>query len=135
MQKFIALLICLPLLVVFVPQYGIQTKNNDLISQSKVIVEAAKEEAKQEGYFTPDIIDQMEASFEDLGIDAGELVINVTTTPKYRLNNFDEREMIEYEIGVPIEKIIAANNFFNISDDDNKTIKFFKGSVASERID
>ena len=134
MEKFIALCICLPLLVVFIPQYGLQTKNNEMISRAEVIVDAAKEEAKQEGYFTTDIINQMESSFEDMGVESGELVINVTTTPKYRVNSFDDREMIEYEIGIPIEKKIAANDFFGITDADNKTVYYFEGSFASERI-
>ncbi len=135
MEKFIALCICLPLLVVFIPQYGLQTKNNVTISRSEVIIDSAKEQAKQEGYFTTDMIDQMEIAFEDMGVDTSKLVINVTTTPKYRVNSYDEREMIDYEIGIPIEKKIAANGYFNISDEDNKAIYYFKGSFASERVD
>lgn len=134
MEKFFALCVCIPLLIVWVPQYGLNTTNNVIITKASIAVEEAKEEARQEGYFTEDILSELTDNLKAEGLDGNKITINVTTTPKYRLNSYDEREMISYNIGIPIEKTIVANDFFMISDEDNYHMHYFKGKIASERI-
>lgn len=134
MEKFLALCLCLPLMIIFIPQYGLQTQNTAIINQSEVIVDAAKEQAKQKGYFTDSIINGMRADFTAIGVDSNRVIIRVTQTPKYRTDVFDSREMIDYEIGVPIDKIIATNHLFGIVAEENKKIHYLRGQVASERL-
>lgn len=134
MSKYIAGLIVLIFLAPCFSQYVVETKNNHSISLCESVVYAAKEQAKQEGYFTPEIIDNMKSEIAKIfKIEKGEIIVNVTTTPKYRMNEFDERELISYEIGVPIKKIIGANSSWGISDEDNQMIRYIRGSVASEK--
>lgn len=132
MAKYIATAIILPLLLVFVMQYGLEVKNDTIISRAENIVYSAKEEAKQQGRFTPDIIERMKGSLTKLGVSDSEIIIEVTTTPKYRTDTFDERELIEYKVGIPIKQLVAANSILGISDEANKRIHYVSGSTASE---
>jgi len=105
------------------------------IMKAESVIEVAKEEAAQAGCFTPEIIEDMMESFEDAGIDSDEIVLGqITSTPKYRKNTFDERELITYEVGIPIKKIIANNDLYGISDADNQYVYWLKGEIASERV-
>ena len=61
-----------------------------------------------------------------------ELVLD--ETPKYRTGDFDQRELIYYKISVPIEKIMAGNRFFGISDEDNMSMYTIESWTASELI-
>lgn len=134
MNKYIAYaIICVPLLF-FVLQDSQQIKNTHYLSNSEKIIAVASEQAKQEGYFTNTIIQEMKDSFTTVGIDADRVVIEVTTIPKYRTDKYDNRELIEYRIGVPIDHTIAANSFWGISDEQNSYIKYYKGALASEKI-
>ncbi len=134
MNKYIALAIVLPLMLFFVLQYTLNIKNTHIKDLSGDIVTAACEQAKQEGYFTEEIINNMKEDMERIGVNPEQVIIEVTTTPKYRVDEFDSREMIEYKIGVPIDKMFAAASFFGLSNDDNKTVKYFVGELASEKI-
>lgn len=136
MSNYIAAFILLPFLAFFPAQYVLQTVNHHKISNFEAIVEVAKEEAKQDGYFTPENIENMKSEitkkYKDISTD--EIEVDVTTVPKYRVNHFDERELIEYEISVPIDKIIVGGSLFGISDDKSKKRYPVKGAVPSERI-
>ena len=135
MHEYIAAILTLLLIIGFIPQNVVQQRNHIEIMKAEAVVEVAKEEAAQAGCFTNDIISEMLDSFEDAGIDADDVVIGeMTTTPKYRKNSFDERELITYEIGIPIKKIVANNEFYGISDEDNGYIYWFTGEIASERV-
>lgn len=137
MEQYIAAALVLILIVSFVPQNAVQQRNHVEIMRCEAIIEVAKEEAAQEGMFTDEIIDRMRTSFEEAGIDPSEVVFDtLTTSVKYRKAEYDKskRELIEYKIGVPIKKVIAANKLFGISDEDNSKIHWFKGEFASERI-
>lgn len=136
MNQYIAACFVLPLLLIFIVQYGLQVQNNYHLTQFQSIVEAAKEEAKQEGYFSEKIIQQMKKNIKEVykEIDESEIVVDVTTTPKYRVNRFDEKELIQYKIGIPIKRIMAANHLWGISDEENQMMYYVKGFVASERL-
>jgi hypothetical protein len=136
MNNFIAMALVLPLLLFFPAQYALQIKNQHNISALESIVESAKEEARQEGYFTPALINKIRVEIEEefRDVSAGEIVIDVTETPKYRTDVYDHRELISYSIGAPIKKLSAANEFFGISDEDNSAMLCIKGSVASEKL-
>lgn len=133
MEKFIALALVILLLVAFPMQYAVQQKNHYNISKLQTIVDSAKEQAAQKGYFDTAVKAQMVQSISeqwDIGTD--EIIVNTTQAPKYRTTIYDERELISYEVGVPIDKIIAANSLFGISAEDNKTVYYIRGNIASE---
>ena len=135
MSKYIALAAAVVILMSFVLQYPVEQRNHHNKSQFEVIVNSAKEEARQAGYFTPDIISRMKSNIsKKFKIDESEIIVNATTTPKYRTNEFDERELIEYQVGVPIKKILATNTLWGVSDGDNQTIHYVSGAVPSEAL-
>ena len=135
MKELIVLSAVLIFLLTFPLQYALEQRNHHNISQFQQIVHVAKEKAKAQGYFTEDIIDELKENITDIfNITENEIFIDVTTTPKYRQNTFDERELFYYLIGVPIDKIIAANVFWGISDTDNLTIYYIDRYTSSELI-
>jgi len=136
MKNLIVLSAVTIFLMIFPLQYAIEQRNHHNISQFQKIVVVAKEKAKITGCFTPDIINELKSDIlnEFKNISEGDILIDVTTTPKYRKNTFDDRELIHYRIGVPIKKIIAGAPFFGISDSDNETMYIIDSYTTSELI-
>lgn len=136
MKTLIALAAAIILLMTFPLQYALEQYNHHNITQFQKIINNAKEEAKQKGYFTPEIIAEMKGniSAQFKNINQSEIIVNVTTTPKYRTNSFDERELIYYEVGVPIKKLISCNSFWGISDIDNEITYYVKNYTSSELV-
>ncbi|MDD3350186.1 MAG: hypothetical protein PHC40_04935 [Eubacteriales bacterium] len=135
MSKYIAALMVLPLLLFFCVQYGVQLKNQYIMTEVENTVYAAKEAAKQEGYFTAEIVSDMKQEIAvQAGVEETQIIVNVTTTPKYRENSFDKRDLIAYSVGVPIKSIIAAHKMWGIGDADNQMIYTVHGVVGSERL-
>jgi len=122
------------MLLPFIPQFALQMKNDRNMDRVDTIVNAVKEEARQEGYFTGSMIGRMKSDIMALGFKEDEINIDVTTSPKYRIESFDSRELINFDVSIVIEKKIAANRLFGISDEDNKGIYHVKGAVTSERL-
>jgi hypothetical protein len=117
-------------------QYGTEQRNQYNITAFETIINSAREEAKQAGAFTPDIINRMTENIANqFDIDGSEITINVSPSKKYRTNEFDERELIEYEIGIPLKELVAANRLWGISDDENRTIHYVRGAVPSEALE
>lgn len=134
MNELVAFFICMPMLAVFIPTYSVQMVNDRNMDRIDTIVNVAKEEARQEGYFTSDITSRMIEDIQTLGFEESEISVNVTSTPKYRTETFDDRELINYDIGVGIDKKIAANRMFGIPDTENRGTYHVKGAVTSERL-
>jgi len=133
MKSYIVLAASFLLLMFFPLQYAVNVVNNYHMSTVDKLVHNAAQQARTEGRFTPQMIDGLKADIAaKLHLSADEVVVNATTTPKYRLNRFDEREMIHYEVRVPIKKIVAMNAFFGIPDADNRSEYMVAGSVPSE---
>jgi len=110
-----------------VNHYKIQTVNN--------IVHSAAQKARIDGCFNEENINEMRMKIANaLSVSADQIRIDVTTTPKYRFDQFQANEMIHYEIGVPIEKVIAMHRFFGIAETENQFEYVVKGEVASERL-
>lgn len=135
MKELIASCVVLPLLLSMIPQYGIDVGNDRTMNRVDNIVHSAKETAREDGCFTSENINTMTERLEELGFTSDEITVTVTTNPVYRKDSFDEKNMIDYSVGVPIKKIIAANEFFGIADDENKMIYYVTGSVASELLE
>ena len=134
MKQLIVLLAVVLILLTFPLQYAVEQKNHHNLSQFQKYVNEAKEQAKIKGYFTPEIISKLRNNILDEfdGINDGDIVIDVTITPKYRTNIFDDREIINYKIGVPINKIVAVPDFWGISDAENQYLHVIDNYTTSE---
>lgn len=134
MKEFIVAAAMLLLLITFPLQNALELSNEVRINKFSDIVYHSTQTARTDGYFTPANIAELRASllaaFPDL-TDA-DIYVNVTTTPKYRLNVFDSREAIYYDIRIPVRKIIAAPGIFGITPAQNTYISVRKGFVLSE---
>lgn len=119
---FILLLLFLPIL-----QWAAQEVTYDRIMTIHKHTFNAKEQAKQAGRYTDTIVDDLISNItSDVpSISSGEISITATTTPKYRVDTFDEREMIDFEMTLPIKDVIVGVDFLGVSNADlQKVTKF-----------
>jgi len=100
------------------------------------MVYESKEQAKQDGYFTAENISDLKMKISDT-FDVGQDEINIITDsiPKYRVNQFDERELIYYKVQVPINRIVAGAGFFGIDEEENKGLYTIESYTASELLE
>jgi len=77
--------------------------------------------------------DSILAEFPDVSED--EIIIDVTTSMKYKRFEFDSRETINYKIGVPIKKIVNLGKLLGIKDEDNRCDYVMEGYVLSEALE
>ncbi|MBE6032280.1 MAG: hypothetical protein IJO79_03560 [Firmicutes bacterium] len=138
MKQLIVLAGVLPLLLVFMMQYTLDQRNNAQISWLQDQVYTVKEQAKQEGYFTPEMVDDLRMAIsERLEIEPQEVQISATGTPQYRTNEFEEtqrRGIIRYRIEVPMKQLMAGGSLFGISKEANQGTYVIEGITASERL-
>jgi len=134
LKNFITGAAILILLLIF-PLQNVQ----DLINQNRInkfsnIVYVSTQTARTDGRFTQRNIGRLKSdllsAFPDLS--EADIYIDVTTAPKYRTDEFDNREAIYYDIGIPVRKVLAAPRFFGLSDSENQYISRRTGFVLSE---
>lgn len=134
MKNFLAGLAIILLLIVFPMQSVLEISNERRLQKFSDIVYEAAQTARLDGYFKQETIDRLKQDllkeFPDLS--ESDIYINVTTTRKYRTYVFDDREAINYDIRIPIRKIVAVPAFWGISDSDNKTTAVRSSFVLSE---
>ena len=134
MKTFIVTIAAIVLLMVFPMQNVQDIVNSHKIERFDEIVYSASQKARTDGRFTPSNISDMKgkilAVFPEVAED--ELIVNVTTSVKYKRFDFDSRETIDYEIGVPIKKIVSLSKILGIADADNRTDYTIEGYVLSE---
>ena len=134
MKTFIVTIAAIVLLMVFPMQNVQDIVNSHKIERFDEIVYSASQKARTDGRFTPSNISDMKgkilAVFPEVAED--ELIVNVTTSVKYKRFDFDSRETIDYEIGAPIKKIVSLNKILGIADADNRTDYTIEGYVLSE---
>ncbi len=135
MKQLIVLMAVLPLMLIFIMQYSFEQHNNTSIGRLQNYIYTSKEKAKQDGCFTEANIQTLKSDIaKAFNIDEAEVVFEGTTVPKYRVNQFDERELIYYKIGVPIGKLMAGSKLFGIEAKDNQMIYTIENYTASERL-
>ncbi len=138
MKQLIVLAAVLPLMLIFIAQFGLEQKNSTAINTLQQQVYTAKEQAKQEGCFTLAIIEQLKRDISTkLKIPEQEIIIVATETPQYRINYFDpdrQRGMIHYSVSVPIGKIMAGGGLIGVPPEQNKGVYTVEGTTASERL-
>lgn len=133
MKQFIVLAAAFILLMFFPIQYGINMVNHYHMKEVSRYVHNAAQQARTDGRFTEENINRLKEQIANkLYIDKSLIVVQATTSPKYRLDRFDQREMISYEVRVPISKLLAMHSFFGFAPDHNSMDYVEKGEVASE---
>lgn len=135
MKDFIVLIAVLILLLPFPLQYALEEYNHNQKSEIQSYVFTAKEKAKQEGYFSEEIKEQLKENISNnLGIEESQIHIITDSKRKYRENKFNKDNLIYYKIEVPIKRIIAVPIIWGISNDENQSVYKVEGYVASEAI-
>ena len=135
MKQLIVLMGVLPILLVFLLQYTLDQRNNDNIGRLQEYVYQAKEQAKQEGCFTQEIREEMMNKIEkSFDIEEEDMIVDLEAVPKYRTSVFDRREMIHYRVSVPIDRLMAGNRFFGITDENNRGMYTIESWAASELV-
>lgn len=133
MKQFIVMTAVLPFLLIFMLQFTVEQVNHHHISHLQQIVNESAQVAKQDGFFTEENINRMRTEIASVfSISPAEIVIEADTTPKYRVNRFDERELIHYKVQVPIDRLVAGSSFFGISDSENRGMYTIESYTASE---
>lgn len=138
MKQLIVLTAILPLMLIFMAQFTLEQKNNYAINMLQQLVYTAKEEAKAEGCFSPEIVERLKDGISlKLGIPENDIVVEATETVRYRINYYDSsgaRGLIHYKVSVPIDKVMAGGNFLGISEEMNRAVYTIEGTTASERL-
>jgi len=137
MKTFIVTIAAVILLMVFPMQNVQDIVNSHKIERFDEVVYSACQKARTDGRFTESNISQMKSDilseFPDIGED--EIIIDVTTSMKYKRFEFDSRETIDYRIGVPIKRIVNMGRFLGIEDEDNRFNYIMEGYVLSEALE
>jgi len=137
MKTFIVTIAAVILLMVFPMQNVQDIVNSHKIERFDEIVYSACQKARTDGRFTESNISQMKSSilseFPDVSED--EIIIEVTTSMKYKRFEFDSRETINYRISIPIKRIVNLGKFLGIKDEDNKFDYIMEGYVLSEAVE
>lgn len=133
MKQLIVFLAVILFLMFFPLQIALSQINHHQLLTAQEIAHNYAQRARQHGYYRPeDISDLREELAERLNLDANQLIIRVTTTPKYRFDRFVPGELIDYEIIVPVNRLLVMNRFIGIPDEDNSMQQIIKGQVHSE---
>lgn len=137
MKTFIVTVAAIILIMVFPMQNVQDIVNSHKIERFDEIVYSACQKARTDGMFTESNISEMKDSilseFPDVSED--EIIIEVTTSIKYKKFELDKRETINYRIGVPIKKIVSLGKFLGIEDKDNRCDYITEGYVLSEVVE
>ena len=137
MKQFIVLSAILPILLLFTAQFALDQRNGIAVSFIQERVYAAREKARQEGYFTEAIRQDLRAELAGfLGIDPLSIAIDATEEVQYRVNRFagDGRGIIHYSVRVPIGEAMAGSAFLGLTEAENRRIVTVEGQAASEKL-
>jgi len=135
MKQVIVLAAILPLLLIFIVQFTLQEKNAQMKMSVASEVYTASEQARQDGYFTTENISRLRQQLAlKAGVQESDILIDADEVPKYRVNSYIENERIHYRIEVPMERFMAGNRFFGISDEDNRGVYVIENNISSERL-
>ena len=137
MKQIIVLCGIFILLGALILQIPLEMINYDRRHAIMYYVNNAKEMAKQEGFYTDEILNELRKNIQEkMSLNSPDEIIiheSTTVTPKYRLNEFDEREMIYIKVMVPFHNIVAAPGLYGIDLDENRYF-VVEETTASERL-
>ncbi|QSX04914.1 hypothetical protein JYG23_09440 [Sedimentibacter sp. zth1] len=136
MKQFIVLSAVLILLIALFLQIPLEMVNYEKKNAVMFYVNNAKEKAKQEGYYTDVIIDELKSNIaKTMSIENEDKIIidnKTTTSPKYRQNKYQEGEEIYLRISIPFDNIIAAHAFYGL--EKEKRYLVIENITTSERL-
>lgn len=132
-----AIVACSIILILLI--FPLQDMRNTVINRRleafDTVVHNSVNIARSDGYFTPQNISSLQNRLTEIFPDAAaEISISVTTSPKYRSNEFDDRELINYDISVPVKNVILMGGFLGMNPADNMFTYRKKSFVPSERL-
>ena len=111
MKQYIVLTAVLPILMIFMMQTAYDQKNNLAVSMIHDMVYVAKEQAKEEGEFTPEIQESLRRNLSGaLGARLNEIIIICRK----------EDGILFYRVEAPIKNVMAGGGILGISDNDNQ---------------
>lgn len=117
MKDLISLCAVFLLLMTFPIQYALNTKNHYSISLMQKHVNNAKELSRLEGYFTDQIMSDLKSAIaDDFDIEEEDVVVLATPISERKSRG----ELMHYRVSVPINRIIASNVFWGITEDENR---------------
>lgn len=136
MKEIIVASVMLIILLIFPLQNMRDTAINSKLEAFDIAVHNSVNIARTDGYFTPTNISNLRNTIQNIfpDVTADEIIINVTTTPKYRTSEYDERELIHYEIAVPVKNVILMGDYLGIPRADNQFMYGKRSFVPSERL-
>lgn len=121
------------LLLFFPVQIALSQINHHQFVTAQEITHNHAQRARQYGYFRPEDISGLRSELaRRLNMSANDIQINATTVPKYRFDRFTPGELIDYEVVIPVRRILAMNRFLGIPDEENQMLRVIKGQVHSE---
>ncbi len=134
MKQFIVLAAVLPIMLVFVMQFVCDQSTNRKIDAVQSVVYAAKEEAKQAGCFTDDIVSCLKRdAAAAAGVTESEVEVITDGVVKYRYGSGSDR-LIYYTVKVPIRGVMAGASMFGIDDGENGYVYVIDSYTASEKV-
>jgi len=137
MKTFIVTIAAVILIMVFPMQNVQDILNSRKIERFDEMVYASCQKARTDGRFSESNISQLKSDiltyFPDIGED--EIIMDVTTSMKYKRFEFDSRETIDYRIGIPIKRVVNMGRFLGIDDKDNRFNYIMEGYVLSEVVE
>jgi len=137
MKTFIVTIAAVILLMVFPLQNVQDIVNSHKIERFDEIVYSACQKARTDGRFTESNISQLKSDilseFPDVRED--EIIMEITTSMKYKRFEFDAREAINYKIGIPIKRVVNLGKFLGIEDEHNRVSYIMEGYVLSEVVE
>jgi hypothetical protein len=134
MKQFIVLMAVLPIMLIFMLQFTLDQKNSLVVARIQDVTYAAKEEAKQEGFFSPEIKERLKKNIgRATGINPERIIVESEDSIKLRYAPGNER-LIYYRVEVPIEGVMAGSGLLGISKEENRYIYVIDSYTASEKI-
>lgn len=137
MKQLIVLCAVFLLIAAMILQIPLEMLNYERKHAIMFYVNNAKEMAKQEGCYTDEILNDLKSNIaEKMDININEIIIGDDTTriKKFRPDKFDVGETIYLKVSVPFKNILAANNFYGISDSQNKGYYIIEEITTSEKL-
>lgn len=133
MKQLIVLAAILPVLLLFAAQFTLQQQNAAARHFVTGAVDAAKEQAKRDGYFTDDNIDALKTKIAGaLKIEKDEVIVIAAGTPRYRTDEYGRSGQIYYRVEVPVKQIMAGARLLGISSGQNQGRIIIENVTASE---
>ena len=111
MKQLIVLSAVLPILMILTMQIVYDQNSNHTVGIIHDMVYAAKEEAREEGGFTPEIESRLKKSISR-SLDIPQSEISIVSRK--------EGGLIFYRVEVPVKNVVAGNRLFGIKDGDNQ---------------